>query len=122
MTDDLDVAIRCAHAVALLHATLIRRAPIGRYYIYEDSHIRLRVSDQVGLDDFAVWAPTVGDDWETVLLWSPYAAEPERPRVFLPRGDWIAYLRALSACRSRPWLDWRAAHWIPGASQGIVAS
>jgi len=113
MTDDLDVAIRCARTVALLHPTVIRRAPIGMYYLYEDRRLRLRVSDQVGLDDFGVWAPAVGGDWKTMLLWSPYAAEPERPLVFLP-GDWIAYLRALSACRSRPWLDWRAAHWNPG--------
>src|ERR1019366_7398777 len=101
MTDDLDVATRCARSVALLHPTVICRAPIGMYYLYEDRRLRLRVSDQIGLDDFAVWAATVGDDWEMVLWWCPYAAEPERPRVFLP-GAWIAYLRALSSCRSRP--------------------
>jgi hypothetical protein len=83
------------------------------YYLYEDRRLRLRVSDQIGLDDFTVWAATVGDDWEMVLSWSPYVAESERPQIFLP-GAWIAYLRALSACRSRPWLDWRAAHWNPG--------
>jgi hypothetical protein len=114
MADDLDVATRCARTVALLHPTVIRRAPIGMYYLYEDRRLRLRVSDQIGLDDFTVWAATVGDDWEMVLSWYPYAAEPERPRVFLP-GAWIAYLRALSTCRSREWLDWRAAHWSPGA-------
>ena len=107
MAANLDEAIRHVRTVALLHPMVIRRAPIGMYYIYEDRRIRLRASDQVGLDDFAVWAATVGDDWEMVLLWCPYAAEPERPRIFLA-GAWIAYLRALSACRSRPWLDWRA--------------
>ena len=116
MTDDLDVAIRCARTVALLHPTVIRRAPIGRYFHYEDSHIRLRVSDQVGLDDFAVWVPARGDDWATVLLWSPYVAESGQPQVFVP-GDWIPYLRTLAVCRSRELLDWRAAHWIPGASR-----
>ena len=79
------------------------------------------MSDQAGLDDFGVWVPAFGDDWTAVLLWSPYVAESERPQIFLP-GDWIPYLRALAACRSRAFLDWRAAHWIPGASQGIVAS
>ena len=68
MTDDLDVATRCARTVALLHPTVICRAPIGMYYLYEDRRLRLRVSDQIGLDDFAVWAATVGDDWEMVLL------------------------------------------------------
>ena len=120
MTDDLDVAIRHVRTVALWHPTFIRRAPIGRYYIYEDRRIRLRVSDQVGLDDFNVWAPARGDDWATVLLWSPYMVESERPQIFLP-GDWILYLRALAVCRSRELLDWRAAHWIPGASRGIRA-
>ena len=114
MADDLDVATRCARTVALWHPTAIRRAPIGMYYLYEDRRLRLRVSDQIGLDDFAVWAATVGDDWEMVLSWSPYVAESERPQIFLA-GAWIAYLRALSACRSREWLDWRAAHWNPGA-------
>src|ERR1019366_5717261 len=114
MAANLDVAIRHARTVALRHPTLIRRAPIGMYYIYEDRRIRVRVSDQAGLDDYGVWAATVGADWEMVLLWCPYAAEPERPRIFLP-GAWIAYLRALSTCRSREWLDWRAAHWNPGA-------
>ena len=121
MTGDLDVAIRCARAVALLHPTFIRSAPIGRYYLYEDRRIRLRVSDQAGLDDFGVWVPARGDDWTAVLLWSPYVAESERPQIFLP-GAWIPYMRALAACRSREWLDWRAAHWNPGASPGIVAS
>jgi hypothetical protein len=120
MTGDLDVVIRCLRAVALLHPTFIRRAPIGTYFHYDDSRIRLRVSDQLGLDDFAVWAPIVGDGWETVLLWSPYAAEPERPQIFLP-GDWILYLRTMSACRSRQWLDWRAARWKPGTSRAIAA-
>jgi hypothetical protein len=118
MADDLDVAIRCARAVALLHPTLIRRAPIGRYYLYEDRRLRLRVSDQVGLDDIGVWAPALGDDWTTVLLWSPYVAESDRPQIFLP-GDWIPYLRTLAVCRSRELLDWRAGHWIPGASRGL---
>src|ERR1035441_1666076 len=68
--------------VALWHPTLIRRAPIGMYYIYEDRRIRLRVSDQAGLDDYGVWAPAHGDDWATVLQWSPYMAESERPLYF----------------------------------------
>ena len=114
MADDLDVATRCARTVALLHPTVIRRAPIGMYYLYEDRRLRLRVSDQAGLDDYGVWEPARGDDWTAVLLWSPYVAESERPQIFLP-GAWIPYLRALSTCRSRPWLDWRAAHWNPGA-------
>ena len=54
MADDLDVATRCARTVALLHPTVIRRAPIGMYYLYEDRCLRLRVSDQIGLDDFTV--------------------------------------------------------------------
>jgi len=121
MAANLDVAIGHARTVALLHPTSIRRAPIGMYYLYEDRRIRLRVSDQVGLDDFGVWAPAPGDDWTTVLLWSPYVAESERPQIFLP-GAWIPYLRALAACRSREFLDWRAAHWNPGAPRGIMAS
>jgi hypothetical protein len=118
MADDLDAAIRYVRAVALLHPTLIRRAPICSYYIYEDRRLRLRVSDQAGLDDFAVWAQTVCDDWESVLLWSPYVAEPEWPQVFVP-GDWIVYLRALAACRSQPWRDWRAEHWILTRHEGL---
>jgi hypothetical protein len=114
MAANLDVAIGHARTVALLHPTSIRRAPIGMYYLYEDRRIRLRVSDQAGLDDYGVWAPAHGDDWATVLQWSPYMAESERPQVFLP-GTWIPYLRALAACRSREFLDWRAAHWIPRA-------
>src|SRR5450759_3607752 len=62
MAANLDEAIRHVRTVALLHPMVIRRAPIGMYYIYEDRRIRLRVSDQVGLDDFGVWAPTRGDD------------------------------------------------------------
>jgi hypothetical protein len=50
-----------------------------------------------------------------------FMAESERPQIFLP-GDWIPYLRALAACRSRELLDWRAAHWNPGAPRGIMAS
>ena len=42
MTDDLDVAIRHVRTVALWHPTLIRRAPIGMYYLYEDRRIRVR--------------------------------------------------------------------------------
>ncbi len=122
MADDLDVAIRCVRTVALWHPTLIRKAPIGRYFHYEDSRIRLRVSDQVGLDDFGVWALARGNEWIAVFQWSPYVAESERPQVFVP-GEWIPYLRALAACRSRQWLDWRAEHWIPGAApRGIAAS
>ena len=121
MTDDLDVATRCARTVALLHPTVICRAPIGMYYLYEDPRIRLRVSDQIDLDDFGVWLPAHGDDWTAVLLWSPYVATPGQPQVFVP-GDWIPYLRALAACRSREFLDWRAAHWNPGASRKIVAN
>ena len=121
MTDDLDVAIRYVCTVARRHPTSIRRAPIGRYYIYEDRRIRLRVSDQSDLDDFGVWSPAHGDDWTAVLLWSPYVVESERPQIFLP-GDWIPYLRALAACRSREFLHWRAAYWNPGASRKIVSS
>src|ERR1035441_11001474 len=84
MADDLDVATRCARTVALLHPTVIRRAPIGMYYLYEDRRLRLRVSDQAGLDDYGVWEPARGDDWTAVLLWSPYVAESERPRNFFP--------------------------------------
>ena len=120
MTDDLDVAIRHVRTVALWHPTLIRRAPIGMYYLYEDRRIRLRVSDQVGLDDYGVWVPARGDDWATVLLWSPYMAAPGQPQVFIP-GDWIPYLRALATCRSRQLLDWRAAHWIPSRVTGSGA-
>ena len=54
MADDLEMATRCAHTVALSHPTVIRRAPIGMYYLYEDRCLRLRVSDQIGLDDFTV--------------------------------------------------------------------
>ena len=121
MAANLDEAIRHVRTVALLHPMVIRRAPIGMYYIYEDRRIRLRASDQVGFDDFGVWAPARGDDWTAVLLWSPYVAESERPQIFLP-GGWISYLRALAACRSREFLDWRAAHWNPGALRKIVAS
>ena len=120
MADDLDVATRCARTVALWHPTLIRRAPIGMYYIYEDPRVRLRVSDQIDLDDFGVWSPAHGDEWIEVLRWSPYMAESGRPQIFLP-GAWIPYLRALAACRSRELLDWRAAHWNPGAPRGIMA-
>jgi hypothetical protein len=87
------------------------------YYIYEDWRIRLRVSDQAGLDDFGVWVPAHSDDWATVLLCSPYVAESERPQIFLP-GVRIPYMRALAACRSREWLDWRAAHWNPARHGG----
>jgi hypothetical protein len=121
MEANLDVAIRHARTVALRHPTLIRRAPIGMYYLYEDRRIRVRVSDQAGLDDYSIWAPARGDDWTAVLLWSPYVAESERPQIFLP-GAWIVYLRALAACRSREFLDWRAAYWNPGASRKIVSS
>ena len=79
MAVNLDVAIRHVRTVALWHSTLIRRAPIGMYYLYEDRRIRLRVSDQAGLDDYGVWASARGDDWTAVLLWSPYVAESERP-------------------------------------------
>src|SRR6202140_1258783 len=112
MAANLDVAIRHVRTVALWHPTSIRRAPIGMYYLYEDQRIRLRVSDQIDLDDYGVWAPARGDDWATVLLWTPYVAKSERPQVFVP-GGWIPYLRALAACRSREYLDWRAAHWNP---------
>jgi hypothetical protein len=104
-----------------LHPTLIRNAPIGRYYYYEDSRIRLRASDQTGLDDFGVWTPAVGNDWTPVLLWSPYADVSERPQTWLP-GDWISYLRTLSVCRSRELLVWRATHYIHRISQGIAVS
>jgi|ERR1017187_557588 hypothetical protein len=118
MADDLDVATRCARTVALLHPTVIRRAPIGMYYLYEDPRIRLRVSDQIDLDDFGVWSPAHGDEWIEVLRWSPYMAESERPQIFLS-GVWIPYLHALAACRSREWLNWRAAHWNPARHEGL---
>ena len=121
MAANLDVAIGHARTVALLHPTSIRRAPIGMYYLYEDRRIRLRVSDQAGLDDYGVWAPAHGDDWATVLQWSPYMAESEWPQIFLP-GAWIPYMRALAACRSREWLDWRAEHWNPARHEGFVAN
>ena len=121
MTADLEKAIRYTRTVARWHPTSIRRAPTGRYYIYEDRRIRLRVSDQIDLDDFGVWSPAHGDEWIEVLRWSPYMAESGRPQIFLP-GAWIPYLRALAACRSREFLDWRAAHWNPGAPRGIMAS
>src|ERR1022692_4591795 len=131
MTDDLDVAIRHVRNVALWHPTLIRRAPIGMYYLYMPSahrHVRpLRGPAHpvagVGpgrLDDYVVWVPARGDDWATVLLWSPYMAAPGQPQVFIP-GDWIPYLRALATCRSRQLLDWRAAHWIPSRVTGSGA-
>src|ERR1035438_6516075 len=119
MAANLDVAIRHARTVALWHPTLIRRAPIGMYYLYEDRRIRLRVSDQAGLDDFGVWVPACGEDWTAVLLWFPYMAESERPQIFLP-GAWIPYLCALAACRSRELLDWRGT-LEPGTPRGIVA-
>jgi hypothetical protein len=115
---NLGIAVQHVRTVALLHPTLIRGAPIGRYYFYEDRRVRLRVSDQVGLDDIGVWVPTRGNPWTTMLLWSPYLAESERPQIFLP-GDWIPYLRALAVCRSRELLDWRAAHWIPAHHEGL---
>src|SRR5450759_4631461 len=118
MAVNLDVAIGHARTVALWHPTLIRRAPIGMYYLYEDRRIRVRVSDQAGLDDYSVWAPARGDEWTAVLLWSPYVAESEQPQIFLP-GAWILYLRALAACRSREFLDWRAAHWNPVRHEGL---
>src|ERR1035437_7013109 len=121
MAANLDVAIGHARTVALWHPTVIHRAPIGMYYLYEDRRIRLRVSDQIDLDDFGVWSRAHGDDWTAVLLWPPYVVESERPQIFLP-GDWIPYLRALAACRSRELLDWRAAHRNPGAPRGIMAS
>src|SRR5260370_10303052 len=70
---------------------------------------------------FGVWSPAHGNEWIEVFLWSPYVVTPGQPQVFVP-GDWIPYLRALAACRSRELLDWRAAHWNPGASRKIVAS
>ena len=82
MAANLDVAIRHARTVALWHPTLIRRAPIGMYYLYEDRRIRLRVSDQAGLDDYGVWAPAHGDDWATVLQWSPSWRNPSGHRYF----------------------------------------
>ena len=71
MAANLGIAVRHVRTVALLHPTLIRGAPIGRYYFYEDRRVRLRVSDQVGLDDIGVWVPTRGDPWTTMLLWFP---------------------------------------------------
>ena len=63
MAANLDVAIGHARTVALLHPTSIRRAPIGMYYLYEDRRIRLRVSDQAGLDDYGVWAAGLIGPW-----------------------------------------------------------
>ena len=82
MAANLDVAIGHARTVALWHPTLIRRAPIGMYYLYEDRRIRLRVSDQAGLDDYGVWVPARGDDWTAVLLLSPTLWNPSGRRYF----------------------------------------
>src|ERR1017187_6570373 len=86
MAVNLDVAIRHVRTVALWHPTLIRRAPIGMYYLYEDRRIRLRVSDQVGLDDYGVWVPARGDDWATVLLRSEeHTSELQSPMYLVCR-------------------------------------
>src|ERR1035441_6661903 len=82
MAANLDVAIGHARTVALWHSTLIHRAPIGMYYLYEDRRIRLRVSDQAGLDDYGVWVPARGDDWTAVLLLSPTLWNPSGRRYF----------------------------------------
>ena len=82
MAANLDAAIRHARTVALWHPTLIRRAPIGMYYLYEDRRIRVRVSDQAGLDDYSIWAPARGDDWTAVLLLSPTLWNPSGHRYF----------------------------------------
>lgn len=120
MKHNLELIIRSARMVATSHPTIIRRAPIGHYCLYEDSNVRLQVCDQVSIQDLGVWTPARGSQWSPVLVWSPYAPQPLQPQVFLP-GDWISYLQALAACRSREWLDWRAEHWICSASRGIVA-
>jgi hypothetical protein len=121
MAANLDEAIRHVRTVARLHPTSIRRAPIGMYYVYEDRRIRLRVSDQVGLDDFGVWvwAPARGDDWTAVLLWSPYGAESERPQIFSGRLDLVS---ARVGGVQEPGVIGLARRALdPGAPRGIVA-
>src|ERR1019366_510400 len=82
MADDLDVATRCARTVALLHPTAIRRAPIGMYYLYEDRRLRLRVSDQAGLDDYGVWSRHVATIGRRCFCGPPTWRNPSGRRYF----------------------------------------
>ena len=108
---ELGEAIRYAREVASSHPTKITRALIGKYLLYEDRHIRVRISDQITLEDFAIWTPDAdGKDWVVVLWWSPYEPQADGPRVYRP-GNWIAYLEKLASAKSRALLEWRAAQW-----------
>src|SRR5664279_1129332 len=82
MAANLDLAIGHARTVALLHPTSIRRAPIGMYFIYEDRRIRLRVSDQAGLDDYGVWAPAVATIGRRCFCGPPTWRNPSGRRDF----------------------------------------
>ena len=111
MTVELQEAVRYAREVASSHPTKSARAPIGKYWFYEDRHVRVRISDQLTLGDFAIWSPdTDGEVWAEVLRWSPYEPRPDSPQLFRP-GNWISYLGKLAFAKSRPLLEWRAAHW-----------
>jgi len=101
--------------VALSHPTKITRAPIGKYLLYEDRHIRIRISDRITLKDFAIWTPDAdGKDWVVVLWWS-LEPQADGPQVYRP-GNWIRYLNSLAAAKSRALLEWRAAHWAESPS------
>jgi hypothetical protein len=91
--------------------TKITRAPIGKYLLYEDRHIRVRISDQITLEDFAIWMRhTDGKRWVAVLRWFPYEPQADGPRVYRP-GNWISYLGKLASAKSRALLEWHAAQW-----------
>jgi hypothetical protein len=108
---ELQEAIRYAREVASWNPTKITRAPIGKYLLYEDRHIRVRISDQLTLEDFAIWTPDAdGKDWVVALWWSPYEPRPDSPQIYRP-GNWISYLAKLAPAKSRALLEWRAAHW-----------
>lgn len=111
MDRELGEAIRYAREVASSHPTKITRAPIGKYLLYEDRHIWVRISDQITLEDFAIGTRhTDGERWIAVLRWSPYEPQADGPRVYRP-GNWIRYLSTLASAKSRALLEWRAAQW-----------
>ena len=111
MNRELREAVRYAREVAASHPAKITRAPIGRYWLYEDSHVRVRISDQITLEDFAIWTPhTSGETWAEVLRWSPYEPQPDGPQVFRP-GNGIPYLGWLASAKSHARVEWRAAQW-----------
>ena len=111
MDRKLREATRHAREVASSHPTKITRAPMGSYWLYEDRHVRVQVSDQITLEDFAIWTPdTDGKGWVAALRWSPYEPRPDSPQLFRP-GNWISYLERLASARSRALLEWRAAQW-----------